>query len=119
MFKNLGWLLAYDGNDTLAMLVNLPKVHQSWGQVSCIFRAENTLPKVCGMFHTATVQAVLLFGSELWNLSPLSIKSLDGFHIWAARCMAGKMPTRNLDRTWMYPSSRDVLKAVGLRMINH
>jgi hypothetical protein len=29
------------------------------------------------------------------------------------------MPTRNPDGMWTYPSLRDVLKAVGLRMIGH
>jgi hypothetical protein len=33
--------------------------------------------------------------------------------------MAGKMPTRNPDRKWTYPSSRDVLKVVGLQTISH
>jgi hypothetical protein len=28
-------------------------------------------------------------------------------------------PTQNPDRTWTYPSLKDVLKAVGLKMINH
>jgi hypothetical protein len=101
------------------MRANLRKARKSWGQVSCILRAENALPKVCGVFYKATVQAVLLFGSEMWKLSSSSLKSLEGFHIWAARCMAGKMPARNPDGMWMYPSSKDVLKAVGLRMINH
>ena len=119
VFKYLGQLLAYDDNNTQAIQGNLKKVRKSWGQVSCILRAENDSPKVCGVFYTATVQAVLLFGSETWKLYPLSLKSLEGFHIWAARRMAGKMPTRNPDEKWTCPSSRDVLKAVGLRTIGH
>ena len=71
------------------------------------------------MFYKATVHAVLFFGSEMHRLSPLSLKSLDGFHICATHHMAGKMPTKNPAGTWKYPSSRDVLKAVGLRMIEH
>jgi hypothetical protein len=71
------------------------------------------------VFYKATVQAVLLFGSETWKLSPSSLKSLEGFHIWAACCMAGKMPTRNPDGTWTYPRLRDVLKVVGLWTIGH
>jgi hypothetical protein len=67
----------------------------------------------------ATIQAVLLFGSETWKLFPSSLKSLEGFHIQAARCMAGKMPTQNPDGTWTYPSSKDVLKAVGLWTTDH
>ncbi len=119
VFKYLGRLLAYDNNNTQAMQGNLKKACKSWGQVSCILRAENASRKVCGVFYKATVQAVLLFGSETWMLSPLSLKSLEGFHIWAAYCMAGKMPTRKPDGTWTYPSSRDVLKAVELQTIGH
>ncbi len=113
VFKYLGWSLAYDDNNTQAMGGNLKKARKSWGQVFHILRAENASPKVCGVFYKATVQAVLLFGSETWKLSTLSFKSLEGFHIRAAHRMVGKMPTRNPDGTWTYPSSRDVLKAVG------
>jgi hypothetical protein len=119
VFKYLGWLLAYDDNNTQAMQGNMKEARKSWEQVSCILRAKNASPKVCGVFYIAIVQAVLLFGSEMWKLSPLSLKSLEGFHIRAARCMAGKMPTKNTHGTWTYPSSRDVLKAVGLQRIDH
>jgi hypothetical protein len=114
VFKYLGRLLAYDDNNTQAMGANLRKARKSWGQVSHILRAENTSPKVCGVFYKATVQAVLLFGSATWKLSLLSFKSLEGLHIQAARCMAGKMPAWNPDGTWTYPSLKGVLKAVGL-----
>ena len=119
VFKYLGRLLAYDDNDTQAMRGNLKKARKSWAQVSRVLRAENASPKVCGVFYKATVQAVLLFGSETWNLSPLSLKSLEGFHIRAARRMAGMQPKRNPDGTWKYPNSGEVLKAVGLRTIDH
>ncbi len=79
MFKYLGWFLAYDDNDTQAMQGNLKKARKSWGLVSRILRAENVSPKVCGVFYKAIVQAVLLFGSETWKLSPLSLKRLEGF----------------------------------------
>jgi hypothetical protein len=119
VFKYLGRLLAYEDNNIHAMRANLAKARKSRGQVSCVLRAENALPKVCGMFYTATIQAVQLFGSELWKLSLSSLKSLEGFHTRAACCMAGKMPTRNLNGTWTYLSSKDVLKVVGLWTINH
>jgi hypothetical protein len=119
VFKYLGWLLAYDNNDTQAMQGNLKKARKNWGQVSRILRAENASPMVCGVFYKAIVQAVLLFGSETWKLSPLSLKSLEGFQIQAAHRMVGKMPTKNPNGTWTYPSSRDVLKAVGLQTIDH
>jgi hypothetical protein len=49
VFKYLGRLLSYDDNNTQAMRGNLKKARKSWGQVSCVFRAENALPKVCGV----------------------------------------------------------------------
>jgi hypothetical protein len=33
--------------------------------------------------------------------------------------MAGMQLTQNSDGTWAYPSSKDVLKAVGLKTIDH
>jgi hypothetical protein len=47
------------------------------------------------------------------------MKHLEGFHIRAAWQMSGKQPERNEDGSWMYPRSKDVLKAVGLKSITH
>jgi hypothetical protein len=101
------------------MRSNLKKARKSWAWVSHVLRVENASSEASGVFYKATVQAVLLFGSETWKLSPVSLKSLEGFHLRAARHMAGMQPTRNPDRTWTYPSLKDVLKAVGLKMIAH
>ncbi len=38
VFKCLGWLLAYDNNDTQAMRGNLKKAHKSWDGVTRILR---------------------------------------------------------------------------------
>ncbi len=112
VFKYLGRLLAYDDNDSQAMRSNLKKACKSWAQVSCVLRAENPSPKVCGVIYKATVQAVLLFGSETWKMSP---KNLEGFHIKAVCHMAGMQP----DGKWTYPNSKEVLKTVGLKTIDH
>ncbi len=119
LFKYLGRLLTYDANDSQAMQSNLKKVGKSWAQVSCVLRTENASPKVSGVFYKAIIQAVLLFGSETWRLCPLSLKSLEGFHIKATHHIAGMQPAQNPDGTSTYPNSKDLLKAVGLRTINH
>ncbi len=71
------------------------------------------------MFYKVIVQAVLLYGSERWSLSPSSMKRLAGFHILAAWQMSGKQPEQNKDGSWTYPRLEDVLKAVGLKSIAH
>jgi hypothetical protein len=120
VFKYLGRMLAYDDNDTQVMRVNLKKAWACWVWISQVLRAENATPRVCGVFYKATVMAVLLFGSETWNLAPSRLKRLEGFHHRAAWLMAGKRPRLNPDDgSWMYPDTEAVMKEVGLRRISH
>jgi hypothetical protein len=71
------------------------------------------------MFYKATVQAVLLYGSETWNLSPTSVKRLEGFHIRAAWRMSGLRPEKKPNGSWSYPRSKDVLDAASLQTITN
>jgi hypothetical protein len=119
VFKYLGRLLAYDNNDARAVRGNLKKGRGIWARLSRTIRAENASPRACGIFYKATVQSILLFGSETWNLLPQSLKCLEGFHKRAAWCMAGKRPTKLPDSTWTYPNSAAVLDKVGLKTISH
>jgi hypothetical protein len=119
VFKYLGRLLAYDNNDVQAVRENLKKVHGVWARLSRTIRAENASPHACGIFYKATVQSILLFGSETWNLSPQSLKCLEGFHLRAAWRMAGKRPKKLPDSTWTYPNSAAVIDKVGLKTIAH
>ncbi len=119
VFKYLGQLLSYDDNDTQAMRANLAKAHRCWARVSQVLRAENASPKVCGVIYKATIQAVLLFGSETWNLAPSGLACLEGFHLRAAWQMTGKGPKKFPDSTWRYPNLEAVLQEVGLQTISH
>jgi hypothetical protein len=84
VFKYLGRLLAYDNNGARAVRANIKKERGVWARLSRMIRSENASPHACGVFYKATVQSILLFGSKTWNLSPVSLKSLEGFHIRAA-----------------------------------
>ena len=92
VFKYLGRLIAYDDEDTQVVRGNLKKARRVWARISRVLRAKNASPRVCGMFYKATVQSVLLFGSETWCLAPAALKSLEGFHVKAARRMTGMLP---------------------------
>ena len=75
-------------------------------------------PRVCGMFYCATVQLILLYGSETWTVAPADLAMMEGFHVHAARRMAGMVPCNRGDE-WIYPKSRRVLATVGLRPVEH
>jgi hypothetical protein len=119
VFKYLGWLIVYDDADTQAMQSNLRKARGCWAWILCVLRAENANARTCGMFYTATVQAVLLYRSETWSLSPTSIKQLEEFHILAPWQMTGMRPEKKPDGSWSYPRSKDILEAAGLQTIAH
>ncbi len=119
VIKYLGRLLAYNNNDARAVRGNIKKARGIWARLSHAIRPENASPHVCSMFYKATVQSILLFGSKTWNSSPVSLKSLEGFHIRAAWRMAGKRPMKLPDGMWTYPNLAAVLDQVGLKTIAH
>ena len=95
------------------MRSNLMKVHRTWARVSYMLWSENT-SLVSVECSIATVQVVLLFGSETWNLSPSAMKCLDCFHLKAACYVTGMVPKRGVHSVWFYPLSNDTLEAAGL-----
>jgi hypothetical protein len=119
VFKYLGRLIAYDNADTQAMRLNLRKAQGCWAWILRVLRAENANARTWGMFYTATVQVVLLYGSETWSLSLTSKKRLEGFHICTTRQMTGMRPEKKSNGSWLYPCSKEVLEAAGLQTITH
>ena len=117
-FKYLGRLIAFDDDDTQAVRGNLAKARRVWAQISRVSREENASARVCGMFYKATVQSVLLFGSERWVLSPATLQRLEGFHVKAARRMTGLLP-KQIGGAWKFPKTKTVLAAAGLHTIKH
>jgi hypothetical protein len=118
-FRYLGRLIAGDDTNFQAMRSNLKKVRGVWAWVLHLLQAENASPRTCGMFYKATMQAVLLYGSETWSLLPSSLKGLEGFHIRAAWRMSGLRLEKKPNGSWTYPCSNEVLKAAGLETISH
>ncbi len=90
VLKYLGRLLAYDNNDAQAVRGNLKKARAIWLRLSPMIRSENASPCACGIFYKATMQSILLFGRETWNMPPSSLKLLEEFHIRAAWRMAAR-----------------------------
>ena len=91
-----------------------------WARISEVLWGKNMPPKVCGMFYKTTIQAVLLYGSESWNLTKVMLSRLEGFNIRAAYRMARTYkPQENNDGCWTYPASKDVFEEVGLYPIEH
>ena len=83
-----------------------------------VLRRENTAPRIAAKFYKAVVQAVLLYGSETWNLTNSALARLKGFHVCTVYKMARKhRPKRGANRVWVYPTMADVLEECGMATI--
>ena len=72
-------MLTTGDDDWLAVLFKLGDSRKSWGQLSRILSREGADPKLSGHFYKAVAQAVLLFGAEMWVLTPRMEQSLNSF----------------------------------------
>ena len=58
-----------------------------------------------GIFFKDAVQLVLLFGAEMWVVTPCMVRVLGGFQYRVARRMMGRLPQRKSDGRWEYNSA--------------
>ena len=65
-------------------------------------------------FYMAIVQAVLLYGADLWVITEKNWKKLRSFHNHALRHMTGKHIIKKDENTWEYPCHSDLQWECGL-----
>ena len=120
LFKYLGRIIAYDGNDVPAARPQLARARAVWGRLSKIIAKESAPAPVAGMFYQTIVVVVLLYECESWVLPPSQLRALEGFHAECARRLAGMRP-RKVKGKWVYPKSlfisSYVLSEVWLREV--
>ncbi len=115
VFKHLSCLPAQDDNNAQAIQQQLQKARGVWARVGQVLHGENTAPGIAAKFYKAVVQAVLLYGSETWNLTNLALARLKGFCVCGAYKMARKhRPKRDANGVWVYPKTVDVLEECGM-----
>jgi hypothetical protein len=110
--------MAQDDNDTQAVCAQLWKARATWARVGKVLWSENTSPIVSVKFYLAVVQAILLYGSKTWVISPHAMARLEGFHIRAAWRMAKThKPRQGPQNEWVYLRLEDVLQESGMKTI--
>ena len=90
LFKYLGRFMTVGDDKWTVVLGNLRKYWKSWEYMVRILGQEGSDPRVSGMFFKSVVQAVFLFGSETWVLTPCMEQSLGSFQHRFARQITGE-----------------------------
>ena len=65
-------------DDWTEVIRNLSRVRAVWKRITIILSREGEEPRVSGFFFKAVVQAVLLFGSKTWAVTPRMGSPLGG-----------------------------------------
>jgi hypothetical protein len=79
-FTYLGRVMAANNSSWPALYKNLCKAQGKWALISHPLLKIGVSPRYVGYFYKATVQSVLLYGSEMWTVTPQMIETLNGFH---------------------------------------
>ena len=98
-FKYLGRVLSASDDEWPAVVHNLRMARSKWARLSWLLRREGADARTLGMFYVAVVQAVLIYRSEMWVMSPRIGKMLGGFYHWVAHRLTGWQAKRRLDGT--------------------
>ena len=73
--------------------------------------------RTLGHFFVTVVQAILLFGSDMWVATPHIKRILGGFHHRVARWISGKIPRRREEGVGEYPPLEYAMRVSGLEEI--
>ena len=90
-------------NNWPAVVGNLKKERKSWARMTRILGREGSNPRVSRMFFKEVVQAVLIFGSKTWIMTPRMEWYLVSFQHRVARRITGRQPGMWEEGVWEYP----------------
>ena len=116
-FGYMGQMLLSSEDDWPAVERNLWRARVKWGRLAKILGREGADSIKAGKLYMVVVQAVILFESETWVLTPWLEKSLEGFHHRVVQRMAGMGPKLQWDGTWVYSLIGAVLAMLVLQEI--
>ena len=69
-FKYLGRIMTSGDDDWPAVAGKLAKARNSWGRLTRILSREGADKRISRKFFKSVVKQVLLFGEEMWVLTP-------------------------------------------------
>ena len=99
-FKYMGRALMAKYDDCLAVSGNPRRDRNIWLRMTRILSREGADLKVLGIFFKAVVQAVLIFGAEMWVLTPRMERALSSFKTRFVQRITGRQMRLQGERSW-------------------
>ena len=99
-FIYLGRVILAADDDWTAVVRKLSRARAVWKRMTRSLSREGAAPRVSSFFLKAVVQAVLLFGSDTWVVTPRMGEALGGFQVQLAIRMTGWLLQQKPDKKW-------------------
>ena len=93
------------------------KVQQKWARLMRVLIREGEDVWTSSHIYLAVVQLVLLYGSEIWVMTPCIRMVLGRFRHRVAHRLTGRQPWKRRYRVWIYPPLEDVMAEARLQEV--
>ena len=103
-------MLDWSDDDWPEFRQNFGKARRVWSRLGKLLRREGVEPRVLEMFYRAVVQAVLLFGAEIWVLLASISKKLEDNHVGFLKQVTEKKAKRQREGNYSSVAAESVLK---------
>ena len=84
-----------------------------WERFGKLLWREGAEPTVSAQFYRMVVQALLLFGADIWVITETMIQQLEGVHMSFLRQVTRKQATWRRDGSWRQVTEEAVLQGAG------
>ena len=101
-FLYFGRVILASDDDWLAVVHNLRWAQQKWARLSRVLSREVAGARTLGIIYVAVVQVVLLYGLDMWVLTPRIGRLLGGFHQRVYLSLVGRQHWRWKEGGWVY-----------------
>ena len=113
-FNYLGRVMKTLYNYWMEVVGNLQKARKGCPWLTRILGREGASLGVSGILCKTVLQAVLIFGSKTWLVTPRMGRSLGGFQHRVSRWITGRQTKQQSDGSWEYPPLEIDMQEAGL-----
>ena len=98
-----------EGDNWPSVVHNFRREQQKWARLSRVLNREGADAQTLGRIDVEVVQAVMLYGSEMWVMTLRTGRVLGGLYNRVARRMTWRKPHRRRDGEWVYPPLEEAM----------
>ena len=95
-----GYTKLYNNSDWMALYQNPRKAQRRCGMVLGVLVKAGATVRAKDMFYKVVLQAVLMYGSEIWVITEAMMKVMEGFHYSITQRISGNTEWKVGEEGW-------------------